>query len=262
MMGNRNFIDIDVKLPFTSNDKYSPAPDFAELEKKFGYKAHKVRITKDLCSNPAVSNYNTDNGDNTNKCNEFYKIYCTNVLKDYMNNNNGKFDMDEFLNYSPNCSCYVPAPPVIEQINLPHRCFVNTCSESMAYLDPRSRENPNCQTTICANTFNLGNLDIGENSNFIVDSINDCGPGSSDETSRNNNSNRQNNAPTVKTPNVLPPTISNNNKTQNTSSNNILQNITDSKNKPLIFIGSFLSCLCCIVIIILIIFLFMNTSEE
>ena len=241
-IGNGDSVIVDVKLPFTANDTYDNAPNIAALEKKFGYKNHQVEITKDLCNNPNIANiinYNTTNTEGYTNCDNFYEVYCKNVLADYMNQTGGKYNLDEFVDYAKDCSCYVPKPEIYKQFNLPPKCYIDTCDPTIAYLDSRSRTTPSCQTTICQDNVNIGKVVVGEHSSVNFNSEIAC------------NQEATNNSATETSPNKSSTgTISPTNST-NTSE-------TTNNNKTIIYAGiGIIGSIMCLLIIGLVIVFFM-----
>jgi hypothetical protein len=256
MIGDGNYVHVNVKLPFTMSDTYDAAPNIANLEKKFGYKNYTVEVTKDMCNGSNINNinqYNTSNTLGKKKCDDFYAVYCTNVLADYIKQNGNKYNMDEFLDYAPECSCYIPKPDIYKKYDLPHKCYVDTCQPNIAHIDPRSRNTPSCETLICENNLNFGNVVLGEHSSINYNPTTACGQADNTQQNNNNNENTNNNTQNNNTQN-------NNNSNDNTSndntSNDNMAEITDSytnKNKFIyICISSIITCLLIFIIIMII----------
>lgn len=177
-------------------------------------------------------------------CQNLYVVYCKNMIEAYKSGNGGKLD-EGFVDFRPECSCFVPIPEEIAKtgVNVSPLCIMPGCDiVSGVYLDPVSRGNRNCDLTICQANINFSNLQAGGNINLQNKIIQTCGTGAEETATLDK---------TISpTPNLLDriPYVSAINKTTLAQ----YVNKYDPNATTYLLGGSTFLIICCIIIIILI----------
>jgi hypothetical protein len=83
-------IPVDVQMPLPSNVKPNEDLPAGRVYKKYNIHDIPVTITKKMCEK--AKEYKRGSG----SCNNFYVVYCKNMMKEYLRANNGNFDYEEF----------------------------------------------------------------------------------------------------------------------------------------------------------------------
>ncbi len=140
-----------------------------EIEKKYGYIDKHINIPKSLCE--SAYKITMGNDASYDYCNDFMKLYCDNIIKDYKKLNNNVIDYTKFKNYKPECACYLEYPIGLGiPDGIPPKCVLPGCNRTSAYVDPE-RNKDTCSLTICNANVNFGNIsarDIKEFKNTIT----------------------------------------------------------------------------------------------
>jgi hypothetical protein len=132
----------------------------------FGFNLQTISVPKNSC--PA--NLYADSP----MCNTFYDVYCENVLNVF---NKSNLPQEQFLNYAPECACYVPKTigQSIYPDSTPPACYKKDCNlNTGAYLDTLSR-NTSCNLTVCQNIVNAENIKAGGKVSINPTTQNNCG---------------------------------------------------------------------------------------
>lgn len=177
--------NISVRIPIPNeiqkridDDEYKTAN--IELIKRFKYFDKNVYVPKKLCP----QGYEPK----TTYCDNFYSVYCKNILNEYNKVNRGRsYNHDEFIKFKPDCGCYGDVSSFGKQLpsTFPRKCIFNGCGESApGYLDKDSREN-DCSITMCNSMINLTNAQVGGDANIAPHIKQNCGKGKK-ETGDNN----------------------------------------------------------------------------
>jgi hypothetical protein len=184
--------------------------------KKFGFQQRVLTIPPNTC--PTFMYAGSD------YCNMFMQATCENVYTVFSENPN--VTLTDFINYAPECACYAPSSGALANVNssynIPPMCYKDGCNVgSKSYIDPVSRAQGTCNSTICANIFNAIQSTGGQgttNNNPVLQ--NNCGPIPSSTnnlqnspTSMTNSTNNLQNSPTSMTKSTI--------DAQNNSSNYI-----------------------------------------
>ena len=177
-------VDVKIFKPIEFDSEGS----LSALYNKFNYYIKEVLIPASYCDTYAADNNISFGGtDSPTYCDFFYDSYCENSKKIFSNfyEPGTSWDYDSFKEYSPDCACYQPDPPALanfETVGIPSTCFLSTygCGDSeisgkTAYITS-SQTNRNCGTgTICANTININNSEIGALIGNVNMTIGTCG---------------------------------------------------------------------------------------
>jgi len=140
---------------------------------KLKYRDLTVKVSKDKFKDIDK----TFSDPNSVGCQNLYVVYCKNMIESYKKANDGKLD-DGFVNFRPECSCFVPIPDEIAKtgINVSPLCIMPGCDNVVGvYLDPVSRGNKNCDLTICQSNVNFSNLRAGGNITLENKLVQTCG---------------------------------------------------------------------------------------
>jgi hypothetical protein len=177
-------IDVHVPIPDPVPQIVGDGTKSGNLYKKFNYFVQRVNVPKELCTSPDLSPSGNWTPGSEN-CDIFYKIYCKNMLKRYMDaigNDTSKYDADEFNSYQQECSCYGFVDPRLGiPENTPKKCYMKGCSQelgdsNLVYLDPTSQSAKGCEVQVCSAIFNAQNINAGSyiNINSQID-FGSCG---------------------------------------------------------------------------------------
>lgn len=153
---------VSVLVPNTSGNTFPNTP-LGNLYKKIGYHDIYISYPKTWCQYlgpPYTENYGSS-------CQNFYDVYCKNMIDEYKKANNGVID-NNFLNFRPECACYLPIPKNILDtgINVVPSCVLPGCDKvNGVYLDSVSLGNDKCSLTICQAKIDYNNLTAGQNIN-------------------------------------------------------------------------------------------------
>lgn len=126
------------------------------------------------------------------QCKDFYRIYCGTILDEfitrYWRDKSKPFPYDKWVLYKKECACFAPDPKWVQDMNfntLP-KCVLPECRQgSGAFLDNVSQAGVCQDLTYCSQDFSAGTIAAIQDSevNLAVNMVNNCGPGSSAETS-------------------------------------------------------------------------------
>lgn len=148
----------NVRIPLPPNAEISESTGTGTLEKQYKYYDESVNIYS-----PCPSGYNSAG----QTCDNFYEVYCKNIVNEFSRLNNGDFNYSDFLNYKPECACFAPIPEWLTNtgINIVPKCFLPGCAigQSNVYLDPQSRNTGNqCDLSICYAKVDVENITAEE----------------------------------------------------------------------------------------------------
>lgn len=159
--------NINVRIPLPTG--VTAANDaVGELIEQYNYYDKSIAVP---ITNPGFCTINgIDYSKNSVNCDDFYSVYCANMVNEFTTGNNNQFSDTEFDNYKAECACYIPTPAWLTQAwggePIP-KCVFPGCSENTAaYLDPASRATE-CDYTICSQQINLSGVQQGQNSNIV-----------------------------------------------------------------------------------------------
>jgi len=177
----KNSKNINVRIPLPKDVK--PTKDEkGKLITKYGYydkTLENLPIDKPGACTVDGIDYSNSKKDNV-ECDDFYNVYCQNVVKEFKNGNDGKFDDIQFLNYKGECACYQPTPEWLKEAwksEPTPKCVFPGCGENtQSYLDPQSRsQSGQCSQTICSSIINMNDIEQGQNSNVVNQVKQECG---------------------------------------------------------------------------------------
>lgn len=98
-------------------------------------------------------------------CQNFYTVYCTDMINRFTQAQGGVFDADAFREFRPECACFVPVPQYITDagINAAPMCFLPGCEPTGGvFMDPvSSSPDTNCNLTICQANIDMGAFAAG-----------------------------------------------------------------------------------------------------
>ncbi len=177
---------IDVRIPLPAEIQLGTVVTSDVLKKKFNYWDKTVAIPKGLCPTGYNRVDNPTDGTTMNNCDVFYKTFCTNTLASYtkmVESMGGKFSVDEFINYKPECACFVPAKAYgldDAGFNVVPKCWFTSCDaggfgQGKVWLDAVSRGTPTCDITYCKNILDINNLTAGGSITINAKISNLCG---------------------------------------------------------------------------------------
>ena len=193
---------VKVRIPIPAGYDVNEA---SEQLVPYGVIDKEIEIPKSFCnavksSDDSIAKYEKppkNDSTATFKCDEFYKVYCPNMMYLYQKESAAlagqaadKFtsDPDDFANfYKPECACYNTLIDVPANFSISNRClkFPQCTNENfdkgLVYLDPLSREGCPEQVNICTQIANFGGAEAGGDFRADLALRNDCGDvGSSD----------------------------------------------------------------------------------
>lgn len=158
---------ITVRIPIFPNANISSELDSGKLMKEYGYYDKIITIPPGSCPAEYDRIKNPNDSNVLNRCEEFYKVYCKNIINEFIEAN-GKWDLGKFLQYKPECACMVPPPSGIPSgINVVPTCFYDQCTlgnfeGNSVWLDKESRKGK-CDLVICQANINMSEFDAGNN---------------------------------------------------------------------------------------------------
>lgn len=150
---------VPVRIPMPTGVVIDDIQGTGQLMQEYQYYDKPVYMGKCPLAQYDKKNASSDTSIYDN-CEEFYKVYCQNLIENFKEQNGGRWDLDKFLKYKPECACFVPKPPGIpDNINIVPACFYDGCTLGNPYiwLDRESRSGE-CDLTICQ--VNLNNVDF------------------------------------------------------------------------------------------------------
>ncbi len=177
---------IDVRIPLPKEIQLGTVVTSDVLKKKFNYWDKTVAIPKGLCPTGYNRVDNPTDGTTMNNCDVFFKTYCTNNLAGYtkmVESMGGKFSVDEYIAYKPECACFVPAKAYgldNAGFNVVPKCWYSGCdvggfTQNKVWLDSVSRGTQNCEVTYCKNILEINNLTAGGSITITPKITNVCG---------------------------------------------------------------------------------------
>jgi hypothetical protein len=174
---DNNVWQIPVRIPvfnssqFTSETKQKLVP----YEKSYNYYDKIVKIPKTMCNSiksPDGKVYNRPKmgSSTTTNCDDFYSVYCKNMLSQYYAQSNEVGNTADAIDFANNfkreCACFTPLDVSVKVarrcLSYP-QCVSN--SNNNAYLDPDSRLTcpENLTVSICKQVFNISENKAGGN---------------------------------------------------------------------------------------------------
>jgi hypothetical protein len=174
-MGQKT-VDVRIPLPIgTVPDKSA----IGLLSEKYGFYDKLIQgigIDKPGYCTLAGKNYSK----NSPNCDDFYNLYCKNIVNEFKAGNNGKFDSVKFsTHYKPECACFIPTPKWLAQATgsepVPKCMFPGCGTNQNVYLDPASRSTPSCDYTICSQQLNIDSATLAQDASFAANFQNTCG---------------------------------------------------------------------------------------
>ena len=243
---------INVRIPVPNSHNFSKETN-ADLNKKFNFIEKPVSVQDKFC--PDGYTYKS------NKCNNFYGLYCANIRSFYNTQTNGNWNDLEFSKYKPECACYNREQAAMKGINgAQNNCFMPGCLEGTgAYLDPTSKDP--CSATICSQLIDMNNLKIGGTANIKLNLQNSCGKNSSTTSTVKDPSGASSTSNSESTSQPSSTNNSNSSTTTSTSKSITPSSSKSSSNTALLFGGGF-SFLCSCIIICIIIVIYINKKKK
>lgn len=192
-------------IPENTTDALDDKKKFADI---YGFYDHNIEVNPKLCELLVPGYKGTlDTGDTSGKCDNFYQVYCQNMVNEYRESlGNDPFGYTYFSTmYKPECACYMPLPGWIKPPEdggvvkpLPAECLHPGCESGngTAYLDPISRKyNAPCAGAICVAQFDADKLNAGGNIGIKNKVEQNCGTGFGGNTDNGNNKQPTNTTP-------------------------------------------------------------------
>ncbi|AYV76890.1 MAG: hypothetical protein Barrevirus3_10 [Barrevirus sp.] len=167
---------IDVRIPLP-NGIISDNSDTGLLMAKYGY--YDQRVDNIPIDQPGFCTFdNKDFTKNSANCDDFYNLYCKNIVNEFTKANNGKFDPAIFsTSYKSECSCFMPIPKWVTEAYQGEpmgQCVLPNCGPNKAvYLDRASRTGP-CNNTICYQNVKIDSATLAENASIATTLQNNC----------------------------------------------------------------------------------------
>ena len=233
-----------------------------------------LRVPDNVC--PA--GYSTQDKDK-GKCDDFYTVYCANMLKMYkkqkrdIDGENAKYKHSEFVKYKPECACHGDLS-VFKNIptGMVRKCIFSGCdNQDHVYMHKDSR-GESCDSVNCNTIINADNIDAGGDVSIVADMNQQCGRSgatesntgfmgsggnSSDDDENDNSSNDNSSNDNSSNDNSSNDNSSNDNSSNDNSSNDnssdgksTLDNLPVDKNVLYGIIGVVL-CFCCVLMVAL-----------
>ena len=169
-------IDIRIPLPIGIDPDQSA---IGQLAAKYGFYD---KLIEDIPIDKA--GYCTIDGkdytSNSANCDDFYNLYCKNIVAEYTAGNDGKFDTIAFsTHYKPECACFIPTPEWLENAlgsePVPKCMFPGCGTNQNVYLDAASRSTPSCDYTICSQNLQIDSATLAKDASFAANFQNTCG---------------------------------------------------------------------------------------
>ena len=141
------FINVRIPIPMG----YTVSDD-NKTWKEFGYIDKRVVVPKAMCD--------TQYTKGSEKCDQFYKLYCENAKAFFMEENGGKFDQAKFSSYKPDCACYGPKPPYITGSVAPG-CYLAGCDANSQGVYPDYLTRKGCDAKFCIQNVDFTKMNVG-----------------------------------------------------------------------------------------------------
>jgi len=171
---------VKVRIPKPEGAVYDPNSYTDQTAQKYGYYDKYITIPKSLCDT-YVPGYNKNTSDGLNRCEDFYSVYCGNMIQEYNAQNNGNFNAQEFSEYKPECICYSPTPEFLKDYPpQPSKCLYSSCNPGNqgVWIDKLSRGFGDCSgLTICNANIDISQVESGRDTSILNQIQQNCGPG-------------------------------------------------------------------------------------
>lgn len=191
----KNTVSVPVRIPIPAESPINGDDEYSVLRRKMQYYDKNIDVPMSL-----LSKY-TNHVAGNQECNNFYSVYCGNMLNNYLNEKKElgeQYNENEWQNYKPECACYGISRPEekIEELrklyadehdnkeapyafNAPHRkCIVSGCAiDKISYLDSASRTGK-CPESICTVTNVFSDISAGRSANINNNIKQQCGENS------------------------------------------------------------------------------------
>ena len=156
---------VKIKIRFPLHEKFK-ANDYNYIFNKYKFIDYYITFNRSLCNN--------DYYRESEKCDNFYRLYCENILSFFKKENKNIFNQNDFVNYKNECACYGEKPDYIIG-DIQSNCYKDGCNsdDKNIYVDKSSREK--CATTFCIQAINYNKLDISGDMNTNTKLQNFCG---------------------------------------------------------------------------------------
>ncbi len=171
--GCNDCYNVNVRIPTPKGYTYKDPDGADKIAKEMDYADIPIKIPKSMCKyvskcNPNKSlcqkGYNPGPGTSSPECDKFYRVYCDNVVTDFMKQKNitqddidkWKFPYTDFMLYKPECACYAPKYKKFGTVTTDSPpCMFPECNpSSTAYMDTTSRTKfKPCHASICDKIF-------------------------------------------------------------------------------------------------------------
>jgi len=140
-----SFLKIKVKIPYdeTYVNSLSISQNLKNQYKQFKYAEKEVLVPSLLCSTFTKP---TSTSGIKASCDNFYRLYCENSKLLLEEDIGMPVYSDTFVNYSPDCGCYIDKPP--DMISKQPSCYSATCNyrSKTAYIDEQTRLLGDCSS--------------------------------------------------------------------------------------------------------------------
>ena len=164
---------VNVKIPVPPNYQFTTAN--SPIEQKYGFVFKEVTIPSTMCANVP------DHVNSKSVCDDFYALYCENSKNHYIKEATklgSTPTMAEFMQYSPDCTCFIDKPPALASVPMPNAvtCWNNQCPSQGLSTDiytPINARNYSCPS-ICAQILDIGNLTISGDASLKNTAIANC----------------------------------------------------------------------------------------
>lgn len=108
-----NQLPITVRIPLSDDMRIRLAGTLTPIESKYGFYDKQITIDKSICNTPEFSQYQFGTPENPTPCNDFYKLYCSNIFKSYKEDprfDQNTYSYHDFQKFKPECGCYAEPP--------------------------------------------------------------------------------------------------------------------------------------------------------
>lgn len=174
-LANLTSTNTNVRLPIfpeaetiLQNEQDNP---YSKLALQYGYYDRSTKMpVPSMCPTGYNMIKNSNDPATYNNCNNFFKVYCANIIKEFKQENPDGFDYAVFSNYKPECACFVPMPSWLKNLdaNIAPKCIFPGClagtnpsgGRQGVWLDSVSK-NSDCNLTICQANINISETDAG-----------------------------------------------------------------------------------------------------
>lgn len=173
----KQYYKVSVRIPVPSNMSET---QLGPVGQEYNFIDKIIYVPVSMC--PAGYDINTANTNSSvqNTCDNFYKLYCQNVIDQFNqstpNSSESNFDYTEFAQFKPECACYVPTPSWLSSLNPIPKCVYPGCSIGVpgVYIDPTSRGSTSCGV-LCISNINISGVQAGQDVGLINNINQNCG---------------------------------------------------------------------------------------